>query len=338
MTALSRYARLESTGRWRAAPGEGGREVVVSFGHATLVLADGSGLPLAHWSLPAVTRLNPGTRPALYAPDEAGSETLEIDDEIMVSAIETVRRSVARARGGPHRLRRALWPTLAVLAAFLGLVWFPGAVRREALEVVPLSKRTEIGATLLGHLQSRLGPACRDPLGAEALQQLHDRALGQGGHAVVLPLGPAAPLVLPGHIAVVPRDLVERAAEPAVVAGHLLAAEATLDGDDPLGLLLDEVGVWATLRLLVTGNLDPAVLEAHAATLLAATPTEPDADLLGPAFAQAEVPLAPWALDLDPTGDTVEDLVAADAYAQAEAPILISDSEWVALQGICQGV
>jgi len=337
MTALSRYARLETTGLWRAAPGDGGREVVVSFGHATLVLADGAGLPLAHWSLPAVTRLNPGTTPALFAPDEAGSETLELDDDLMVSAIETVRRSVAKGRGGSHRLRRAIGLGTAGVIAVVGLLWLPGALRREALAVVPASKQAEIGATLLGHLQAHLGPACRDPLGAEALARLHDRTLGQGGQSVVLPVGPTAPLALPGHITVLSRDMVERAAEPAVVAGQLLSAEVALDGADPLARLLDDAGVWATMRLLVTGNLDPAALEKHATALLAQPAPELDADALGPAFAQAEVPLTPYAMDRDPTGEDVADLLAADAYAEAEAPILISDSEWVALQGICQG-
>ena len=163
MTALSQYARLETVGLWRTNPLEGGREVVVSFGNATLVLADGSGLPLTHWSLPAVTRLNPGLAPALFAPDEDGSETLEIEDDLMVSAIEKVRRSVARTRPASHRQGlRAVWIALGITGLGL-LLWLPGVLRREALSVVPPSKRTEIGATLLGHLQRDLGPACRDP-------------------------------------------------------------------------------------------------------------------------------------------------------------------------------
>lgn len=335
MTALTRYARLETVGLWRPGPGEAGREVVVSFGNATLVLSDGSGLPLTHWSLPAVIRLNPDDAPALYAPDEGESETLEIDDDLMVSAIETVRRTVARERGTSWRLRKgAGWAVAALLVGGF-VLWAPGALRQEALSVLPQAKRTEIGATLLGHLQQTLGPACRDPLGADALLRLHERALGSEGQAVVLPLGPAAPLVLPGGITVLSREMVERASEPAVVAGQLLAARA--EDPDPLALLLDEAGVWATLGLLTSGNLDPAVLEAHAASLLSAPIPTPDPARLGPAFAQAEVPLVPYARDLDPTGATVGDLLAADAYAGGEAPLLITDSEWVALQEICLG-
>lgn len=335
MTALTRYARLETVGLWRPGPGEAGREVVVSFGDATLVLSDGSGLPLTHWSLPAVVRLNPEATPALYAPDEDGSETLELDDDLMVSAIETVRRTVRRDRGTGWRLRKgAGWAVAALLVAGV-VLWGPGALRQEALAVLPPAKRTEIGATLLGHLQRTLGPACRDPLGADALDRLHERTLGSEGQAVVLPLGPAAPLALPGGITVLSREMVERAAEPAVVAGQLLAARA--ERQDPLARLLDAAGVWATLGLLTSGNLDPAVLERHAASLLSAPVPAPDPARLGPTFAQAEVPLAPYARDLDPTGETVADLLAADAFAGGEAPLLITDSEWVALQEICRG-
>ena len=56
-TALTEYARLESGGLWKAGPDAQRREVVVSFGEATLVLSDTAGRPLTHWSLPAVERL-----------------------------------------------------------------------------------------------------------------------------------------------------------------------------------------------------------------------------------------------------------------------------------------
>ena len=80
MTALQEYQRLESTGLWRATPEDQRREVVVSFGDATLVIADPrGGHALTHWSLPAVVRLNPARRPALYAPAADAGEELEID-------------------------------------------------------------------------------------------------------------------------------------------------------------------------------------------------------------------------------------------------------------------
>lgn len=257
----------------------------------------------------------------------------------MVSAIEKVRSTVTRGRVGtaPRGLRRGLGWGLAALLIAGAAFWAPQALRREALSVLPPAKRAEIGATLLGHLQRTLGPACRDPLGAEALSRLRARTLGGPGQAVVLPLGPEAPLALPGGIAVLSREMVERAAEPAVVAGHLLVARTVPGGEDPLARLLDEAGVWATLGLLTSGNLDPGVIEAHAVELLDVGPRVPDAGRVGPAFAAAEVPLTPYAMDLDPSGDAVGALINADAYATGTAPLLLADSEWVALQEICRG-
>jgi hypothetical protein len=335
MTALTQYTRLETMGRWRPGPGEEERDVVVSFGDATLVLSDGAGLPLAHWSLPAVARVNPGGAPAVFAPDAERSETLVIEDDLVVSAIETVQRSLAKDRAEPGRLRKGIGLAAAAAILVAGATWLPGALRREALSVLPAPKKTEIGATLLGHFQRDLGPGCRDRLGADALARLYSRTLGEVGQAVVLPLGPAAPIHLPGDITVLSREMIERAAEPAVVAGHLLAAR--LADEDPVARLLDEVGIWATLRLLTTGNLDPKVLVAHATRLLGAPQPVPDAATFGPAFAAAEVPLSPYARDRDPSGTTVDALLEADAFAGEPAPLLITDAEWVALQEICRG-
>ena len=66
MTALEKYARLEGSGVWRAGPDEQRRDVVVSLGDSSLIIADTkSGQALSHWSLPAVVRMNKGTRPAV---------------------------------------------------------------------------------------------------------------------------------------------------------------------------------------------------------------------------------------------------------------------------------
>ena len=50
MTALTEYQRLETSGIWRGAPDEQRRDVTVSLGDATVVIYDGAGRALAHWS------------------------------------------------------------------------------------------------------------------------------------------------------------------------------------------------------------------------------------------------------------------------------------------------
>ena len=68
MTALDKYDRLEATGLWRATPDDQRREVVVSLGDASLTMSDLNDCPLAHWSVAAIARANPGAMPALSAP------------------------------------------------------------------------------------------------------------------------------------------------------------------------------------------------------------------------------------------------------------------------------
>ena len=79
MTALSEYQRLECQGLWRETSDLQRREVIVTFGDASLIFKETpSERALAHWSLPAVVRVNPGRMPALFSPDPASGEELEI--------------------------------------------------------------------------------------------------------------------------------------------------------------------------------------------------------------------------------------------------------------------
>ena len=296
MTALHDYARLETSGLWREAPGAVARSVTVSLGDATLVLS-GEGGALAHWSLPALHRLNPGGTPARYAPDEAGTETLDIEDDTVTEAIERVRAAVARRAAPPRRLRVPSLLALLALSLALAALRGPAFLEARALAVMPQAQQAEIGATLLGHLSESFGPACQEPLGVEALAGLMEATFGPApGQAVVLPAGPPRPLALPGGILALGRASVEDAAEPADLAADLRAARAA--APDPLRALLDDVGPWAVLRLLLSGDLPPAALAAHAARLAAAPP------------GGAGVPPLPSPL---------------------------TDGEWVSLQGICGG-
>lgn len=342
MTALKEYARLESTGLWRDAVDGQRREVGLIFGNATLVIIDNAGRPLSHWSMPAMRRTNPGEMPALYTPDATGAETLELSDDLMIGAIEKVLHSVARGTPRPGRLRNAgIAFTLSVILG-LGIFWLPGALVRQTLLVMPAVKRSEIGATLLGHIQRLTSPTCRDPLGTQALAQLNTRLFGAGrGQIVVIPDGPDGGLThaidLPGQIIVLGQSQVETASEPAVLAGAILAATAARTVSDPLSPILRSAGLMTTMRLLTTGDIPTAILQDHAISLLENPPARPGADQLAQVFAAAQVPLSPWAYAIDSTGETVLDLIEADPLAGQTPAEVLSDGDWISLQGICRG-
>ncbi|MEM9788153.1 MAG: hypothetical protein AAF801_16775, partial [Pseudomonadota bacterium] len=91
MTALTDYQRLEATAVWYPAQDAQRRDVVVGLGDASLTVTDHRDVALAHWSLAAIERVNPGRQPAVYAPAADAPERVEIHDDEMVKAIEKVR-------------------------------------------------------------------------------------------------------------------------------------------------------------------------------------------------------------------------------------------------------
>ncbi len=339
MTALQEYQRLECTGLWRDRPDGQRREVIVAFGDATLVISEArSARALTHWSLPAVVRLNPGELPARFSPDPDAEEELELDDEAMIAAVSKVHTLIEARRPHPGRLRTVL--LRLALAGVLGAVvfWMPNALITHTAAALPFAKRQAIGRAALADLTRLTGLPCAAPEGQEALARLHDRLLGPAGEIHILPDGLKRSAVLPGGIVLLSRALVEDQDVPEVAAGEVLAADLRLAAGDPMIAILRHAGLRATFRLLTTGDLPGAALDGYGEVLLSsATPPVADKALLD-RFGAAGVPSGPYAYSRDPTGESVLGLIEADPYRAAapDRPVL-TDADWVALQGICRG-
>lgn len=338
MTALSQYTRLECEALWRSAPEAQRRAVIVLFGDATLTICDRNEAPLAHWSLPAVQRVNPGQSPALYAPDHEGSETLELDEPAMIEAIETVRRALRRRSRPRGRLRLALGVGTLGLVLLFAALWLPGALLSYTANVVPPAQHVEIGRALLGAMAAQTGPPCGDGQASTALRRLRQRVMGDVGRLVVLPGGLAAPSQhLPGDIVLLSREAIEGAEGPERAAALVLAERIEAARTAPLARLLRAAGPLVTLRLLTTGTLTPEAIGAHARALLAAPDAPPPLAEVTAALDAAGIPLAPYAYGRDPSGESVRTAIAADRFRDGAVPRLLSDGDWVALSGICEG-
>ena len=328
MTALDQYSRLEATGLWHEGPDVQRCEVLVSLGKATLIIATPAEVARTHWSLPAIVRLNPGKLPAIYAPGEQAAERLEIEDRDMVAAIEKLRAAIERRRPHPGRLR--LWIGASLAAAMLGLalLWVPSALIRQTAMVLPPAVQEAIGGELLQEIGRLAGPICSPVMGSGALTRLARRILPEAPpRLAVLPSATPLALALPGNIVALNASLLEDHDTPEVVAGFILAETLRRDLDDPMLHLLSEAGLLATLRLLTTGQLDRGALQAHAITLLSQE-TGPVIDPgLAPRFAAAGIATAPYAAALG----------VSLRFPPADGPMdtLISDSDWVSLQGLC---
>ncbi|WP_294620631.1 hypothetical protein [uncultured Roseovarius sp.] len=339
MTALSEYHRLEASGLWRASPEDQRSEVIVSIGDATLVISDMQDRALAHWSLAAVDRANPGETPAIYHPDGDPGETLELaeNEEQMVEAIEKLRAAIERRRPHPGRLRLVMFLASVLAVAGLAVFWLPDAAKNHAVSVVPEVKRTEIGEGLFGHIQRVTGPACRDAGGREALARLARRLPGTGGagHLAVMRGGVKDAVALPGGTILINRSLVEDFEDPDVVAGYIIAERLRTQLHDPLNDLLEHAGLWATITLLTTGDLGEETLTAYAEHLLTDERPELDEEVLLKGFETWQVRSTPYAYARDISGETTLALIEADPYAAASPEPVLSDANWLRLQGIC---
>jgi hypothetical protein len=222
--------------------------------------------------------------------------------------------------------------------AVLGLAsffWLPGAMINHAVSVVPAVKRAEIGDALLQRIERMTGPACRDPAGLRALQNLRAR-LG-AGPVTILPGTIATSRHLPGGRILLDRALVEDFEEPDVVAGYILAERTLAQESDPLRDLLETAGTMSAFQLLTTGHLKSETLDSYARLLLTQPRGIPDDERLLAAFAERAVRSAPYAYARDVSGETVLALIEADPMAGKQPATLLSDADWLRLQSICGG-
>lgn len=331
------YARLESSGLWRDSAAAQRREVIVAFREATLVLSDPkSEAALSHWSLPAIERLNPGEMPAIYAPGKDASETLEVDDQDMILALETVRNAVAGSQPKPGRLRGAILASGTLLIVAAAVFWLPDALVRHTASVLPSATRAAIGRAALADVQRLTGTPCASPLGTFALTALGDRLFGQHtAEILVVREGLTGAAHLPGGVILLGDAVVGNAKGPDVVAGYALVERLRAEVEDPILAVLRHAGLTATFRLLTSGALPDGALAGYGETLLKAVPPALTQEQTLAAFAAAGVASSPYAYAIDPTGESTVGLIEADPLRALVPEPLIPDGDWISLQGIC---
>ncbi|MCR9145616.1 MAG: hypothetical protein NXH74_00280 [Rhodobacteraceae bacterium] len=339
MTALQEYQRIEAAGLWRASPDAQRLDVIVSIGEATLTISDLRDRPLAHWSLAAVERANPGETPAIYHPDGDANETLELpaDEHAMIAAVEKLCKAIGRRRPHPARLRLTM--LMASLAATVAVLtwWLPDALRDHAVTVLPEVKRAEIGRAIRREIETATGPLCTTREGEIALTRLASRLPAEAGpgRIAVLRSGAKPDIPLPGGTVLINRRLIEDYEEPDVMAGHVVAARLRARDHDPLQRLLAQASLLDVARLLTSGKLPPEILQDHARNLLVTPAQRLDDQTLLAGFHEWAVRSAPYAYAMDVTGETTLGLIEADPYASEIPPPLLNDADWLQLQGIC---
>lgn len=336
MTALKEFQRLEAAALWYAEPAAQRLDVIVTLGTATLTIVDHRDVAVAHWSLPAVERLNPGRRPAQFTANLESGERVEIEDDTMVRAIEKVRRAVVRTQPHPGRLRRRLTGAAAAVVVALAVFWLPEALIRYTAAIVPEPARATLGHNLMDQVTRVAGRPCAAPAGLAALSAL-TKALAPNAlpEVHVVPGGVAGSTHLPGGVLLLGRAVVEDHESPQVVAGYILSESERAAQTDPLLDLLHHAGLRAALALFTTGALPEGALSAYAEHLLTTGSSAPETVPLLRRFLAAQVPSTPYAYAIDISGESTLALIEADPVSPSLAKPLLTDAEWVSLQGIC---
>lgn len=334
MTALTQFQRLEATGLWRPDTEAQRREVIVSLGDATLTMSSTAGEILAHWSLGAIARANGTQLPAIYHPEGAPEETLELaaDETEMITGLDRLLKAIERRRPRPGKLRFLLSGAAVAALVAAVLFWLPDALVRYATTVVPPVKRAEIGTRLLGEITRLTGQPCLSPEALVPLERFAER-VGASGGITILPGGTFDTVHLPGRMVLMNRRLFEDHDDPDVAAGFALVEAHRAAIADPLGELLHEAGLVASLRLLTTGAMPEHALQTYAEDLMTRPAPPVDAVALLPVFATAELRSTPYGQAQGVSGPLVKD----DPRAQSGSRAVLSDADWVRLQAICGG-
>lgn len=345
MTALDKYARLEGPGLWRESPRAQRRDVAVSLGDASLMIADSrAGTILSHWSLPAVQRLNRGTSPAVFAPaPNDDGETLELDDVLLIEALDTIRAALT-PRAPLRRLRLAL-ATAAVALTLATGYWLPQILMDRTAAAVPPAMRAQIGRAALTALTlSAVGERiCADPEGRQVLVTLRNRVFGNDWRVSVVAGVPGLETAhLPGHLMVLGQALIERLDAPEALAGWMLAEALAAQAHDPLLDALHYAGIRATFALMTTGNLPAGALSGYAAQRLRQPAPLPEASAMIERLDALDQSATAYALSLParaaPLVEALADRpspAARTATGTGTHAPLLSDGEWLTLQEIC---
>jgi len=334
VTVLAKYQRLEAEGIWSPEPQAQRRDVIVSIGDATITISDFNGTALTHWSLPAMERLNPGDTPALFGPGGDASDTLEIADTEMISALEKVLKAIRRGTPRPGRLRMLTTFSVALVIVLVAVFWVPGAITRHTASLVPEAVRAAIGTKLLSDVQVVAGAACANPSGQRALSKLEQRLFpDRSTPLVVLPSTLESTAYVPGGTILISNTLVEDHETPEVLAGYLVAEDLRRDRLDPFALLLDAAGLRAALGLLSKGRLTDQAMDRMAEWLVAHKPKKvPDAELMLRLRTKG-IPGTAYAYAVDISGETTGILIEDTTTA---TPAILDDGDWIALQRICE--
>lgn len=264
MTAIDKFIRLEAVGWWFEAGRQEAREVIVSFGDATLQIASLKDVPLTHWSLLATKRIGTRGEAVIYSADPEQHEVLEIEDTDMIRAISAVTSALTP----PPSKRKTRW-----LWRGAGLALLLGALSQSPPLIYSMAGITTSPARLAEaseSLRNEAGPVCKDWLGVRALEEMAAALFPEQVPPKMMVIdGLAAPVhALPnGDILIAKQAFETLSADD--LATQIIAAWAHAQNGGAKSALIESLGPTAALRYLVSGRFPSPLQPPTSSTLTA---------------------------------------------------------------------
>ena len=375
MTALAQYITLEAEARYFNGESAQPRNVVISFRERSLVIMGFDEEVLAHWPLASLRALGlRGDSAMQLVPHPDSDERIVLSDRPMLKAIAKVCPGLYHRKVDRKGVGRALaWAGGAVASmALIVFVLLPALAGQLALMIPPESEK-QLGDAIVEQIQSglelmtgRRPEICDYPRGQEALQRMVDRLGTEMGlpyplRVGVIDHGMVNAFAVPGGRIVFMRGLLQAADSPEEVAGILAHEIGHVVNHDPTREALRAAGTAGILGLLLGDVFGAGIVVVASDALINASygrDAETNADETAYALlAKAELPSQPLANfftklrkeygDMDGVlklfashpglGRRAVRAAAADRIGAGTYEPVLSDQDWIALRGICQG-
>ena len=337
MISNAKFVRLEAPGYWRQDIQKPGRHVAVHLGDRSITLYSKSNVALGHWSLHGIRRIDGGETPAVYAVDSSETEVVEISDETMINAIEEWQNEKAEAPKKFEWPIRGIMAALIALAAIAAVAYFvPREGPRIVASFVTPSVREKIGERLFETMKPEIAQLCESEEGTAALKRLATRLYPDERVEIKIVEGlEPESMHLPGGTIVLDRGLLARHDGPEAVAGHVLLERLLMAENDPIARLIDKAGLSAAPNIVFESLIEDELLLYFFKSMQAESqPLVAPEDLLEQ-FRTSGFPSTPFGLIFKGNPDIANAAVENDPFKSATYQPLLSDGDWIRLQGIC---
>ncbi|MCL5778432.1 M48 family metallopeptidase [Limibaculum sp. FT325] len=372
MTAVARYALLESDGRYFDGLSSRPRNVVLSFRERSLIIRTLDDQVLTHWPLASLRAISERDEQQVQIVPHLGSdERLLVNDDTMIEAIRAVCPDLHRREVDRRGVRRALvWGVGAVGAVLMMVFVLIPALASQLALMIPPERERALGDAVAGQLAQILelgGSQARFCTGAEGQSALDRLAARLGGGAGlpyplrldVLDHPMVQALALPGGRILVFRGLIDEADSPEEVAGVLAHEIGHVIHRDPTVVALRAAGTAGLLGLLIgdvfgAGALAAATDAALNASYQREAEARADQEALS-LLAKAGLPNGPFAQFFErleerhgatpaalryfashpELAERAELAASGDTIGGGAFTPALSDRDWIALQGIC---